>query len=148
MPKIKLSHNRFVDVSTEQATKIKDAIMSGSDGNTALQIGDNVMRLREVKEVILTDNEPKIREDKYDEYKDSEFILKWWNEVKLYGGFDEWCLYKQYLIPSQAGYGITAVNADLHQQYTDALEKQKCYRKIADRLMTQEERNEGMRFLK
>jgi hypothetical protein len=152
MAKVKLPYNEWVEVSKELALKIQKALDDRAPGDTPIKLSPTrTIRLRKI-DAVETEDTPQYQGEKvdtYDIHKDRKFLLDWaTGEVEMHGTFEDYCIAKQYLIPSRAGHGILAVNADKHTLYTDALERWNKVKQILDATMQREEKQEGMELLR
>ena len=85
MPKIKLSHQRFIDATQAQAELIRGKMLDkNADGNLAIDLSGNTFRLREVKEVIMHD-EASIPTEKYDIFRDRQYLEGFGKILETYG---------------------------------------------------------------
>lgn len=136
MAYIKLPYNEKLDIPKAVAGKIKAAIEAKQDGDTPIEVSKTrTIRLRQVKDVDVegsSEGADRTKEGKYaDLAKHREMLIKFANLVASHGGFEQYCLDNRFLFPSRGGCGY-AVNADMHGQYTDALELWTAYRRLLD----------------
>lgn len=154
MAYIKLPYNEIVEISAVKAEGIERAMIEKERDRNApdrlIDLGTRRVKLSQVKEVDTSDSvsPTKQQEKKYDINRDHDFLVAFGNEVRLYGGFENYCLEKQLLIPSRAGHGILAVNLDKHMDYTDACERWDAVKQIYDLTISREERLQGIEVLR
>ena len=136
MAYIKLPYNEKLDITKDLAEKIKAAIDAKQDGDTPIAVSSTrTIKLRQVKDVDVegsSEGADRTKDGKYaDLSKHRELILKFGNLVASHGGFEQYCIDNRFIFPSRSGCGY-AVNADVHGQYTDALELWTAYRRLLD----------------